>query len=112
MTINGPKRGDLEPDLVLDLVASPTTTDLSQVSSWRIRGRMEGSSALVLDAAPTVAVDAVDKYKATVTHQWAGLETATAGVMLVEVRMTWPSGAQQTIPNSGFERIRIGADLD
>lgn len=109
----GPKRGDLEPDLVIDVVAAPTTVDLNQVVTWRIRGRMRGATALILDVVPTsVAVDPVDKYKATVTHQWVAPETNTAGLMLLEVRMVWPGGAPQTSPSSGFSQLRISEDLD
>ena len=112
-TINGPKTGDLEPDLVVDLVASPTTTDLTLVSSWKILGRLQGSPTLVVDATITsgVVVDPVDKYKAAVTHQWSGLQTANAGILLVEYEATWPSGAKQTFPNSGYIQIRISDDL-
>lgn len=111
-TINGPKRGDLEPDLVVDLVAAPTTVDLTLVGSWRILGRLRGQTALVMDATPTsVAVDPVNKYKAAVTHQWTTPETAVAGLMLVELEATWPDGHKQTFPTTGYIQIRISNDL-
>lgn len=111
MTINGPKRNDLEPDLVVDLVASPTTTDLTLVSSWKIYGRLQGTATLVVNATPTVTVDPVDKYKAAVAHQWNGTQTATAGLMLLEIEATWPSGNKQTFPNDGYVQVRITEDL-
>lgn len=111
MTVNGPKRGDLEPDLVIDLLASPTTVDLTLVSSWKILGRLRGQSALTVDAAATPAVDPVDKYKAVVTHQWASPQTAVSGLLLVEVEATWPDGHKQTFPTTGYIQIRISDDL-
>lgn len=114
MTVNGPKRGDLEPDLVIDLVASPTTVDLTLVSTWKILGRLRGQTALAIDAAITPAVDPVNKYKATATHQWVSPQTAVAGLMLVELEATWPDGHRQTFPNSGYIQyiqVRISNDL-
>lgn len=110
-TINGPKRGDLEPDLVIDLVASPTTVDLNLVASWKVLGRLRGSSVLIINATPTVVVDPVDDWKAAVTHQWADPQTAVAGLLLVEVEATWPDGHKQTFPTSGYIQIRIDNDL-
>lgn len=110
--INGPKRGDTVPDLVVDLVASPTTTDLTQVDTWRIIGRLYGDEdALVVDDVPDVNVDSTDKWKAVATHQWEPAETALAGLMLLELEATWPSGAKQTFPTSGYIQIRIADDL-
>lgn len=110
-TINGPKRGDLEPDLVVDLVASPTTTDLSLVASWRILGRLRNSTTLLINAATTPAVDPVEKWKAVITHQWVSPQTAAAGLMLLEFEATWPDGHKQTFPTDGYIQIRISADL-
>ncbi len=111
MTINGPKRGDLEPDLVIDLVASPSTVDLNLVDSWRILGRLRGSAILVIDSEPTVVPDSVDPWKAVVTHQWTDPETALAGLLLVELEATWPDGHRQSFPTSGYIQIRISEDL-
>jgi hypothetical protein len=111
VTVNGPKRGDLEPDLVIDLVASPTTTDLNEVSSWRILGRLRGSSTLVLDDEPTVVVDPDDEWTAVATHQWATPQTDVAGLLLVELEATWPDGHKQTFPTAGYVQVRISDDL-
>jgi hypothetical protein len=111
VTINGPKRGDLEPDLVIDLVASPITVDLNLVTTWRILGRRRDSSILILDATPTVAVDPVDEWKAVVTYQWASPQTDVVGLLLVELEATWPDGHKQTFPTEGYIQIRISADL-
>jgi len=111
VTIPGPKRGDLEPDLIVDLVASPTTVDLSLVDSWKILGRLRGTTTLLINAATTPVVHATDKWKATVTHQWASPQTATAGLLLLEFEATWPGGQKQTFPTSGYIQLRISDDL-
>lgn len=110
-TVNGPKRGDLEPDLVIDLVAAPTTTDLTLVTSWRIIGRLRGQAALVMDSVPTVVPDPANKWKAVATHQYTAPETAAAGLLLVELEATWPDGHKQTFPTAGYIQIRISDDL-
>lgn len=111
MTIDGPKRGDLEPDLVVDLVASPTTVDLTLVESWKILGRLRGETALLINATTTPVVDPTDKWKATVIHQWVSPQTAAAGLLLVEFEATWPGGHKQTFPTRGYIQIRISDDL-
>ena len=111
MTVNGPKRGDLEPDLVIDITASPTTTDLNEVQAWRILGRLRGTTALAIDAIPLVEVDEDEPHKAVVTHQWVTAETATAGIMLVELEAEWPDGNKQSFPTAGYIQVRIGSDL-
>lgn len=110
-TIDGPKRGDLEPDLVIDLAASPTTVDLTTATSWKVLGRLRGQATLLINAANTPAVDPVDKWKAVVTHQWASPQTAEVGLLLVEVEATWPDGHKQTFPTNGYIQIRISEDL-
>jgi hypothetical protein len=111
VTVNGPKRGDLEPDLVIDLTASPTSTDLNEVETWRILGRLRGSSILIIDATPDVVVDPVDTYKAVATHQWATPETDVSGLMLVELEAEWPDGHKQSFPTIGYIQVKIGGDL-
>lgn len=110
-TVNGPKRGDLEPDLVVDLVASPTTTDLTLVTSWRLFGRLRGQSALAVNAAVTVAVDPAEKWKAVATYQWVSPQTDLSGLLLMEFEATWPDGHKQTFPTAGYVQVRITDDL-
>lgn len=111
MTNPGPKKGDLEPDLVIDLVASPETTDLTLVDSWRIVGRLRDTETLLIDSEPTVVVDPTDKWTAVVTHSWSTSETAEAGLLLVELEATWPGDRKQTFPTAGYIQVRIDDDL-
>ena len=105
------KQGDLEPDLIIDITGPGG--DLNDVASWRVIGRLRGQALpLFVDSNPGVVVDPTDATKAAVTHTWVSGETATAGVLLLEVEATWPGGRPQTFPTTGFSMVRIGDDLD
>jgi hypothetical protein len=110
------KRGDLEPKLIIDISDPTETADLTGVVSWRVIGRMQGaSSTLFVDTAPTVVVDPVNKWKAAVSHTWATVEVATAGLLLLEVEAMWPGSRPQTFPSGDdgptYCQVRIVSDL-
>lgn len=108
--ITGPKRGDLEPPLVID-IASPGA-DLTAVVSWRlICVRRNTPGVLFTDTSPTVVVSS-DHSKATVTHHWLEAQTLDAGVYLFEVEAMWPSARPQTFPSKGQVEVQINGDLD
>jgi hypothetical protein len=108
----GPKRNDLEPALYMDIADPAGVGNLNTVSSWRMIARLRDATAtLFIDVAPTVTVDTNTTSKAVVKHTWIVGETATAGVVLVEVEATWPGGRKQTFPSSGYAAIRIIEDL-
>jgi len=105
------KQGDLEPDLVIDITGPGA--DLNDVVTWRVIGRLRGQAALLFDdTAPVVVVDPADATKAAVTHAWVSGQTATIGLILVEVEAAWPGGRKQTFPTNGQASIRITDDLD
>lgn len=81
-------RGDLKPDLTIDLTDGDTPVDLSTATSVRIIG-MRGSE-LAFDRTPTSMTDG------TVTMEWQTADTATTGRILVEVEVTWPGTKPQT----------------
>ena len=111
--VMGPKRGDLEPPLVLDINDVQQLADLTTVTSWRViahrRGDLTGTA--VVDVANTPVVDPANKYKAVVTHHWSGAQTAVAGLLDFEVEATFPSGNKQTFPNGGYIAVMIDDDL-
>lgn len=110
MTV-GFKQGDLEPSLIIDVVGEGA--NLNSVVSWRVLGRLRGSSTLLFDdTAPTRVVNPTDATKAVVTHTWTAPQTATLGLLLVEVEVTWPGGRKQTFPSDGYIQVRISDDLD
>lgn len=111
MAVMGPKRGDLEPALLLD-IADAAGANLNDVVSWKVIGQRRGTTSILFtDAAPTTTVDPANTNKATVKHVWVAGETDVAGVILVEVEATWPGGKKQTFPNGGYISIRIYEDL-
>ena len=106
------KQGDLEPSLIIDLVGEGA--NLNSVVSWRVLGRLRGATALLFDATPTVVVNPTDATRAVATHVWSGSQTATLGLLLVEVEASWPGTPprKQTFPAEGYVQVRIAADLD
>ena len=102
------KQGDLEPSLIIDLWGEDA--NLNNVVSWRVLGRLRGSSALLFnDTAPNVVVNPTDAERAVVTHTWTTPQTATLGLLLIEVEAMWPGNRPQTFPR---EQVRIAEDLD
>lgn len=107
------KQGDLEPNLIIDITGPGG--DLNDVVSWRIIGKMRGAETPlfsdILDPG-AVVVDPEDPTKAAVTRPWIEGDTATVGVLLLEVEAIWPSGKPQTFPANGYSMVRISDDLD
>lgn len=115
MSVMGPKRGDLEPPLVIDIEDGRQLADFTTVVSWRVIGRMRDTPTVILfdDTNPGRTVDPVNKWKATVTHVWSTGDTAVAGVMQIEVEVKWPGTPlrSQTFPNGGYQTVVIDDDL-
>lgn len=108
--ITGPKRGDLEPPLVID-IASPGA-DLTDVVSWRLICVRRGSTGIFFTDTSPIVVPASDTSKATVTHNWVDGQTDTAGIYLFEIEAMWPSARPQTFPSKGQVEVQINGDLD
>lgn len=91
------KRGDLKPDLVIDLTDDPENTgtrvpfDPTAAESIRIIG-VRGTT-VVFDRAPTTTTPSGE-----LRMEWQPADTATVGRIFVEVELTWPGGKPQTIP--------------
>lgn len=58
---------------------------------------------------PAVLVNAA---QGQVRYDWASGDTSTAGDFLVEWQVTFPDGRQQTFPSTGYNTVKIVADLD
>ncbi len=113
MTVMGPKRNDLEPPLYMDIEDAAGIADFTTVGiTWKMIARLRNvATPLFTDSAPTVTVNPAVHSQAVVKHVWVSGETASAGVVLVEVEVTWPGGRKQTFPNAGYGSIRILEDL-
>lgn len=105
------KQGDLEPSLIIDLWGEGA--DLNDVVSWRLIGRMRGATTLLInrDETANVVVNPTDAERAVLTHTWTVPETATLGLLLLEVEAHWPGAPPrpQTFPR---DQVRITDDLD
>ena len=70
--------------------------------------RAKSSSAPKVEAEATV----VDAEAGAVSYAWAVGDLATAGTYLCEWQVTYPDGRTLTVPSSGYDQIRVLADLD
>lgn len=109
----GPKKGDLEPKLIIDVWDENTpAANLTTVSSWRITARMRGAATtLFVDNAPLFTIDPNDTSRGYLTHTWLAGQTDTAGVIELEVEAIWPGNRPQSFPNGGFTSITISESI-
>lgn len=99
------KRGDTAPPLTVRLSDGAAPVDLTG-STVRVLGRVGGN--LVLDdSSPNLD----EGSEGLVVHHWVAGETNFAGVMRVEVEVTWPGGFVQTWPPNDYLYVVIAADL-
>lgn len=90
------KRGDLKPDLVIDLTDDPDDSgervpfDPSAAESIRIIG-VRGT-AVVFDRTPT------SQTGSELRMEWTPGDTAVVGRIFLEVEITWPGDKPQTVP--------------
>jgi len=88
------RRGDLEPDLVLDVTArNPVTgirgpVDFTLATAIRVLGKKNGT--LLVDRSGIGTADGV------VTMSWEIADTATPGTITFEVEAMWPGARPQT----------------
>ncbi len=99
------KRGDTLPALVINLTDGDVAVNLTSATAVKVIGK-RGTVAAFTDTNPTR-----DNPAGKVTHTWLAAETAIAGRIAVEVEVTWPGGAPQTFPNSGYLVVTIVDDL-
>lgn len=111
------KDGDREPPLKVTIADEDNQADLNGVTSWRLLLQRAGSTTTTVYTSTageiTVAVDATDNWKATVTHPLEAADvTATEKVRVYgEVEATWPGGNTQTFPNQGYFYYDLVPDL-
>src|SRR5690349_5999933 len=103
MTLMSIKQHDTLPALSITCTSQGSPVDLTAASSVRIIGSMEGQQ---LFADSTTGTD-----QGVVTRAWDAEDTDTAGVLLVEVEVTWPGGGIETFPPDGYLTVLITPDL-
>lgn len=82
------RRGDLKPDLVLDILDEGVPVDFSTATALRVLGTKNGT--LVVNGTGTSDGPGV------VRRPWQSGETATAGTYTFEVEAMWPGAKPQT----------------
>lgn len=102
------KRNDRLPVYAATLLHDKSTPiDLDGTTVTFIM-RAKSSSAPKVEAEATV----VDAEAGAVSYAWAVGDLATAGTYLCEWQVTYPDGRTLTVPSSGYDQIRVLADLD
>jgi hypothetical protein len=81
------RRGDLKPDLVLDVVDKGVLVDFTLATSVKVIGVKNGAVLFSRTATGDVGV---------VTMEWQAGDTATPGTITCEVEAMWPGAKPQT----------------
>lgn len=111
MTVTNYKRNDRLPiytaTLVQQLDCVTTPIDLTGTTVSFIM-RHPSSSAPKVKTAATI----VDGEAGEVSYAWADGDLDTLGTFRCEWEITYPDGRTLTVPSSGYDQIRVLADLD
>lgn len=97
------KQHDTAPALRATITDNGTPVDLTP-ATVKVIGTRNGA-ALFARAATTKTNQGV------VTMAWDALDTATAGLISIEIECTWPDGTVQTIPPNGYLSVMVDPDL-
>lgn len=95
-------RGDLKPDLVITCLDGDAVVDLTAASSVFVIGVRDGT--VLFNRAATSATSL-----GVVTMLWQTADTTTAGVVEVEVQVTWSGSKPQTFRPP--DMVTIAPDL-
>jgi hypothetical protein len=83
------RRGDLKPDLIVDLFDEDLDMDISLSLSTKVIGKKNGA---VLFNRPGALVG-----DSAVKMEWQAADTLTPGTISVEVEIMWPGNKPQTV---------------
>lgn len=110
------KRGDTWPPMVLRITEKKPDGDgrlvdepvpLTAASEVRVIIKADGAIGGVVLGPATIS----DAENGEVTYEWQPGDTDTAGVYKAETEIVWQAGGVQTVPNAGYEEVRINEDL-
>lgn len=98
------KQGDLLPAFTVTLLdgTSKQPVNLTGASSIKIIASQGGS--VLFDRTVTGNSSGV------ISYAWQAGDTDTAGLIRIEIEVTWPGG-KQTFPADGFAEVTIVEDL-
>ena len=100
------KRGDTAPDLSITVTDNGTPVDLSTATVVEVIAAMNGNRRFTRTVTGTAL--------GVVTMPWQTTDTAVAGMLEVEIQVTWPgtTAPVQTFPADGRLRVNIEPDID
>lgn len=91
------RRGDLKPDLLIDLFDADGPIPISTATTVNVVARQNG--ALLFKRAVSGSTDGL------VTMEWQATDTDVAGTITVEVEIVWPGNKPQTIRPAGVVKV-------
>ena len=101
--------GATSPALKMTCLDDGVALDVSTATAKTITiTNADRSSTIQDDAALTFTSDGTD---GQVEYAWQASDTATPGVLLLKVTLTWPGGGVTKFPDSGFEQVEVTDDL-
>lgn len=98
------KRGDTRPGATIYCKNGSQPVDLTVASSVRLLGKL--GSTLIIDRFVTG-----NNAGEVVIETWEVADTATTGLMQIEVEVIWADGSKQTFPNGTYMQVEIVPDL-
>lgn len=101
------KRGDRSPSISATLKQAGTAIDLTG-ATVKIFARNRATQVMEINGA---SVTVVTPASGTVRYDLVDGDVDTAGEYDLEWEITLPSGKKTTVPNDGFDRLIIYADL-
>lgn len=100
------KVGDLKPDLQVACSSNGATVDLTTATSVQFVCRSEYGSVALWTRSAT------GNSAGVATYAWQVGDTATAGRLLFEVKVTWPSAKPQRFPENSYLAVDVVPNLD
>jgi hypothetical protein len=101
------KRNDRAPSIAATLKQAGTAIDLTG-STVKLFTRQHSNNELKIDGA---SVTVVSPAAGTVRYDMTAVDMDTAGQFDLEWEITLPSGKKTSVPNDGYDRLVILADL-
>lgn len=102
--MNRMKQHDTAPPLVATLTDAGTPIDLTAATGIKVIGSQAGAVKFSRTVTGSNA--------GVVQMPWQAADTATPGVINIEVEVTWPgNGGVQSFPASGYLTVIIERDL-
>lgn len=98
------KRGDTRPGATIYCKDGSVAADLTVASSVRLLGKL--GSSLIIDRLVSGNADGT-----VVIETWEVADTATPGLLQLEVEVIWADGSKQTFPTGNYLEVEIVPDL-